>query len=341
MNFTCRFILSLLLLLSIFVNAFLLYQHKGNIKSFKESLFENLKLQEKPKKEVRPFPVENNTPLVYYAFLDNIELVQSSPINKGALEIPGSLIIRPGIYVFYDNVYDLRREGLYRFIYPGQKNHQRIVYAQNVTALLSAIAWIHSHGNSDDKKQLAEINRKALHAKLFMTCGKIASWARKVLESDAVKARIVTTLTLDSWNAYDNGHTMIEVYFENYRKWIVYDLDNNAYFTHDGSPLSLIELVKYIATGGYEVKYLASDIKLDVSNFIDHSTAYDYAFLSEFNLANEKLLRHWYRRVMQVPLIEDGDYYYFFDGANRTRIANYSRKYIYVDEWEFMRKFYH
>ena len=66
-------------------------------------------------------------------------------------------------------------------------------------------------------KKMAEINRKALRAKLFMTCGKIASWTRKVLESNGVRARIVTTLTLDSWNAHNNDHTMIEVYFDNYR----------------------------------------------------------------------------------------------------------------------------
>jgi hypothetical protein len=340
MNFTRRFVW-FLLLLSIGLNAFLLYQHKGNIKSFKKSPFENLELREKPKKEDRPFPIENNTPSVYYAFLDNIEVVQSSSINKGALELPGSLIMRPGIYVFYDKVYNVRREGLYRFIYPGQKNHQRIVYAQNVTALLSAIAWIHSHGNSDNKKKLAEINSKALHSKLFMTCGKIASWAREVLESNEVNARIVTTLTLDSWNTYDNGHTLIEVKPRDYGKWVVYDLDNNAYFTHDGIPLSLIELVKYTDTDDFNVKYLASDIKIDISNFIDHSSGYDYAFLSEFKLANEELLRDWYKRVLQVPLIQDGDYYYFFDEANRARITNYSRKYRYINKLEFMRKFYY
>jgi hypothetical protein len=328
-------------LFSIFLNALLLYQYEENIKSFKKSLFENLGLREKEKEELEPFSVKNDTPLVYYAFLNNIELVPSGSINKGGRELTQSLIMPPGTYIFCNKAYELRREGLYRFIYPGKKNLQRIVYAENVTAILSAIAWIHTHGNSDNKKVFAEINNKALCSKIFTTCGKIASWAREVLEGNEINARIVTTLTLDSWNSYDNGHTLVEVKSCEYGKWIVYDLDKNVYFIRDGIPLSLIELAKYTSTGDYDIKYLASDIKLDISNFINHSSGYDYAFLSEFNSANEKLLRHWYKRVMQVPLVQEGDYYYFFDEANRTRIINYSSKHIYINKLEFMRKFYH
>ena len=45
-----------------------------------------------------------------------------------------------------------------------------------------------------------------------------------------IRARFVLTLTLDPWNSYDNGHSMIEVYREDLKKWVLYDVDENAYF---------------------------------------------------------------------------------------------------------------
>ena len=42
---------------------------------------------------------------------------------------------------------------------------------------------------------------------------------------NGVKSRLVSSLTLDSWNSYDNGHIMIEVFRPELKKWVVYDID--------------------------------------------------------------------------------------------------------------------
>ena len=84
---------------------------------------------------------------------------------------------------------------------------------------------------------LKNSNFKALNSKIFGTCGTITIWIQEILESNNIKSRIVQTLTLDDWNTYDNGHTMIEVYHNDLQKWILYDLDSNVYFSKNGIPL--------------------------------------------------------------------------------------------------------
>lgn len=338
--FVDRLIL-LLLLVSACVNAYFLYQYKGNIKGFGKSFFHEMGLRREATKELTQYSARNDAPIVYYAFLNNVELVPGSAIQEDTSELPESLIIPPGKYIFYNREYKLEREGLYRFVYPRKENKQRIVFVGNLDSLLSAIAWIHSHGNSDNNKSFTEISNKALHSKIFLTCGRISSWAQKLLENNGVKVRIVSTLTLDSWNTYNNGHTLIEIWRNDYGKWVAYDLDNNTYLIHDKKPLNLIEFANKVASKDYDIRYLASDIRLDISNFAESLGSFDYALLSECRLANESTLKQWYKRVIQVPMILDGDSYYFFDVADRARIICYSKRYKYIDELQFMERFYH
>jgi|CXWL01.1.fsa_nt_gi hypothetical protein len=291
-------------------------------------------------KIIKPPSIESNVPFVYYAFLDKIENINSIDDVTDSVELPNSVIINPGIFKFYGKIYDLKKEGLYRFVYPEKENQQRIVYQNNIDALLSSIAWIYSHGNSDDDKKYSEINKKILHSKIFATCGSISEWTQKILQENGIKSRIVSSLTLDQWNSYDNGHILIEVYRKKYNKWVVYDLDNNAYFSKNGIPLSLIEFSEQSLNLDYEINYISSNSNLDVANFIDNKTNYDYAFLIEARFVNKESSKQWYKRVMQVPLIGDDKYNYFFNDANISRIEKYSSYYKYMHKKQFLEKFY-
>jgi hypothetical protein len=277
---------------------------------------------------------------VYYAFREGVETLTPLANEVTGADLPTTLILPTGIYRFGDGSYELSKEGLYRFVYPGKENQQRIVYEGHLDALLSSVAWIYSHGNSDDDKSFDEINRKALTSKIFATCGPIASWILRVLEGFGTKARLVQILTLDVWNDYDNGHVLVEVYHSEQKKWVVYDLDNSVYFSHHGIPLSLIEFAEHVTLDDYKLERLANDAALDVSNFIDRKSGYDYAFIMERTLADEQSIREWYKRMSQVPLIQGGKFYYFFDANNRSRIEGYSESFRYVDKREFMDRFY-
>ena len=139
--------------------------------------------------------------------------------------------------------------------------------------------------------------------KVFITCGTISAWAVDILSRNNVRARFVLTLTLDPWNSYDNGHSMIEVYREDLKKWVLYDVDENAYFTHENVPLSLVEMIERSASGDYDIKPLASDTMLDVSNFKD-GTGYEWALIGEFTRTKDGI-RRWYKRALQVPVLDN------------------------------------
>lgn len=287
----------------------------------------------------KPYSENDNRPIVFY-MIDNI----MHEVNKSSLdaekEIPYQLIMQPGSYQFLGNGYSLAKEGLYRFLLPGKVNAQRIVYENDLDALLSAISWIGTHGNSDDNKSNLELYDKALHSKLFITCGNISRWAHYLLSDLNIKSRLVASMTVDDWNTYDNGHSLIEVWRDKWNKWVLYDLDNNSYFMppEGDMPLSLVEFSKYINKDDYKIIYLSSDTRLDASSFSTPS-GYNYSFISENINVN---IRDWYRRVMQVPLIysDTEKRYFFMDSSNKDRIESYSAQYKYIQEAIFIDMFY-
>ena len=280
-----------------------------------------------------------NTSFVYHAFLENITEISISKKEKSQF-LPNSLIIKKGNYQFGNKNYELVDEGLYRFVFPTKVNQQRIVFEENIDALLSSICWIFTHGNSDDKKSYTEIEQKALQSKIFATCGPLVSWANDFLQKLNINTRIVSTLTIDPWNSYDNGHILIEIFRKNLNKWIVYDLDNSCYFMNNKSPLSLLEFVDKVKSDEYEIKKLSNKISTDISNFKDEKNKYDYAFTIEGRLANEKQLKKWYKHVIQVPLILDKRFSYFCDIKNKDRIQKYSKYNKYMNKNDFLKKFY-
>ncbi len=256
-----------------------------------------------------------------------------------AANLPDELVIAPGIYRVWGKSYDATDEGLYRFVNPGRGNRQRIVYKKDIDALLSGIAWIACHGTADDGLTRRELRKKALTGKLSLTCGPLCKFAHSLLDRAGAKSRIVSCLTLDEWNSYDNGHTLIEVFRKKWGKYIVYDLDNNAYFLRPGdeTPLSLLELAMAVSAKNYPVVVaLANDTRLDIGSFRS-AGGFDQAFLGERIQAD---LGAWYQRVMQVPLIKDGTHYYFFNKADKERIISYNSRFRYMDAEGFLKKFY-
>jgi len=290
-------------------------------------------------KILEPPTVESNIPIVYHALNEDIKFINATSSDSG-LQLPDKLIISKGVYNFFKKDYTLKEEGLYRFIYPGHINQQRIVYENDLNSLLSAICWVSSHGNSDDKKNFLEIYNKALSSKVFLTCGPIIEWIIEILKNYSIKCRIVSSLTLEEWNSYDNGHVMIEIYNDDMKKWVVYDLDNNCFFESNKKPLSFIEFFYCVKNKNYKINYLSPQSNMAISKFVDDNTNFDYNFILETKLSTEKLRRIWYKRIIQVPLITDGNFNYFFDLKNKNKIESYSSYYKFLTQENFMHRFY-
>eukprot|EP01052_Picozoa_sp_SAG31_P007040 SAG31_NODE_331_length_17518_cov_32.495042_5_plen_89_part_00 len=59
-----------------------------------------------------------------------------------------SLVVKPDKYCFEGSRYDLESQGLYQFFDLGKNvSAQRIVFDDDLDALLSAVAWIGAPGN--------------------------------------------------------------------------------------------------------------------------------------------------------------------------------------------------
>lgn len=345
-----NYCITIILASSITINiAFFVNYHqdiKRGVKTAAKSVLVKLNLRGKP--HSYPSYPYSNKPLGYYSYLGSMEPVPCTTISNisEAMELPETLIIPPGKYNVNGLLYNCENEGLYRFVNPLEDNQQRIVYKDNLIALLSSISWIVSHGNSDGSKSLDKLTLKAMKSKLFITCGTISSWAHYLLSINdvGVKSRLVSTLTLDEWNSYNNGHVLIEIYREEYGKWELYDLNQNAYFTtHDGSILSLIDFVRCVPSGEYKINYIASDAELDISGFRNKNSRYDFSFFCEAMINRP---REQYKRVIQVPMIKDGEHYYFClvgNGDvfhNQRRVESYSGSYKYLDYLDFIERFY-
>lgn len=282
---------------------------------------------------------DNNKAIVYFLKGNNVETL-AEDLAKIPADIPDRLIVPKGHYRFsgHGPGYSLTREGLYRFVAPNRENIQKIVFENDIDALLSSISWIVTHGVSDDKKTIDELTDKAKTSKLFISCGNVSQWAQALLASEGIQSRIVGGITLDEWNDYDNGHRMLEMRREDLGKWVLYDLDNNAYFIGPASKelLNLIEFSSRIANRDYEIVALSADTRVDISAF-QSGNGYDYGFFAE---AVNAEIETWYARVMQVPLINDGNYYYFFDLEHKDKLERYATYFKYIDKAEFMKKYY-
>lgn len=284
-------------------------------------------------------PENNGKAIVYFLKGNNVEILTEDS-TKIPVDIPDRLIVPKGHYRFsgHGSEYSLNREGLYRFVVPNRENIQKIVFENDIDALLSSISWIVTHGISDDKKTIDELTEKAKTSKLFITCGNVSQWAYALLASQGIKSRIVGGITLDEWNDYDNGHRMLEILRKDIGKWVLYDLDNNAYFIDPASkkPLNLIEFSSRIGNRDYEIVALSADTRVDISAF-QSGNGYDYGFFAEAVNAD---LETWYARVMQVPLINDGNHFYFFDLEHKGKLELYASYYKYIEKTEFMKKYY-
>ena len=282
---------------------------------------------------------DSDEPFGYHVLMTDIKPIPNGVLKKTAASLPNSLIIAPGKYSIFGYTYDLQEEGLYRFVHPFNQNQQRIVFGSAPQVILSSVSWIVSHGNYDDNKTNKELSQKAMGSKLFLTCGAISRWARFLLNNYNIDSRLAAGLTLDNWNSYNNGHTLLEVYEADNDRWVLYDLDNNVQIFQKETPLSLVDFVYCVGNGSYEIKYISDDIRVDISNFYDNGSNYSYAFIVERFSTNESQ-HQLYQRLMQVPMIFDNEDWYFFDDLNRTRIESYSKHYKYIDEAKFMEKFY-
>lgn len=276
-------------------------------------------------------------------YITGEEVENVNPFNPVAL--PDSLIVTPGFYTYDGQTYDMNNEGLYRFAEINGVNRQCIVYQTNVHKLLSSLSWITTHGNSDGTMTYEQLKTTAKTRKINITCGKVVGLARDILGT--TNTRQISTFALDNITNFDDGHVLLEVWRTDLSKWVLYDLDNNFVFADtNGDLLSFWEVLPLVDSGNFEMKPIASDTTMDISNF--KVSSYDAGIYFETAMATEQQKYNWLKRVFAFPTIYEGGIYYSVDStrtrdltaADTTYLTGLGITYQVMTESAFLTKYY-
>lgn len=142
---------------------------------------------------------------------------------------------------------------------------------------VTAIARHQVHGWTDDLDSPRRLSEIALHRRVRVTCGTVSLWAVDLLEDAGFDARPDMVMTLDAWNATNNGHTFVEIRTDG--RWVAYDLDRKVRWTDKaGRGLSMSEWLARVPSGDYRIVPLLGQV-------------------------NERSLRAEDQRFAQVPFV--------------------------------------
>ena len=180
--------------------------------------------------------------------------------------------------------------------------------------MVAAIAARHIHGDLDGAPSPEEIDEIVDDRPVVTTCTYVSRWAVSLLHRVGIRARTVSTLTLDPWNDHNNGHTLIEAMVRG--EWVVFDVDLGVHFTDDaGAQLSLAEWVARVPRDDYRIVPI------------------------EPGAPPASELYPLYRRVAQVPLIADGKRWWFWSDRE-ARVLSYHGSYVAMDRDAWEARFY-
>jgi hypothetical protein len=285
----------------------------------------------KAPKEMKPGTPPEPTPSALHLRMAKVRSLKPVQV-QGAPPLPSSLVIPPGRYQVHGQTYSLEKEGLCRFLLPTRENQQRIVFKNDVPALISALCWMVSHGYRDNDKGYAELVRSAKRGKLILTCHAVCVFAKELLTRHGIEARIVNGMTLCESNGYNDGHVLLEVLSG--KAWTLWDIDMHSAFRKGNRRLSLIDVLPLIGRGDYQLEPLALSIPLAVGWFERGGYAYD--LWMETLLCSEKAQRSFYQRVLMAAGIEG----HWLSASESSRRSLVLRKPGVLGRQEFLTKLY-
>jgi hypothetical protein len=183
---------------------------------------------------------------------------------------------------------------------------QASLYRGNLWLLAGNLSLMRVHGWRDQSALSApEKEERVRKGRLSITCGPTATFVAYQFNKIGVRSRIVDTLTLDEWNDYDCGHTLMEIFDPAEKRWILYDSDIGCRLRRQGRPLDLGEACRLYREGQTpELDFPAGRAAIDphADQTLPEVGAF-YSMLFDATFRSDAALHTWYRRVLQVPVI--------------------------------------
>ena len=241
---------------------------------------------------------------------------QVSPVAS-AVSLPAGLVVAPGVYAFGGQNYDCMLEGLYRFWTPMGATQNRIVYQNDVNALMSALAWLHVNGRADEALTTAQKTNAAVNSKLRMLCGKTIEWVKAICDSLGIQCRVARCLTAQTPTNYYDGHVMIEVKVGG--AWKLFDIANGSTYEASDGGVRLCDTLPLIsAVSSHSIDGDGHSVEPWVSG------AFDVTAWIENTMRTPEQKRAELERVLQIPGIDHSDgLTYFYLPAGMESASSY------------------
>lgn len=199
--------------------------------------------------------------------------------------------------------------------------------------LLKLTALTYAYGSEDEGKRIPEILLAAKSSNLHMGCGNIAKLVEQVLTHAKIESRLVAAYTRESFNGYDDSHTLLEI--RHYDNWLLYDPTFACFFEMAGKRVGLLELCERRAKG--ELFYVSQIAQPVFSTYKFNGERFDFWVEERFR---SSLLRDlWYERVLGIPLLFDGKLFYFLNEMPVPGKPG-GNHYFALSREELLKKFY-
>lgn len=292
--------------------------------------------------------------------LQGRERAPSQELSQDVQSLP--LIVRESQWVkFADRHFHLRQEGLYRFwdwgkvskpnamdmptVLDGAREYSCVIlYRKDVLTLLHSLAAVHVHGYVHGAASFEDKLKAAKRGSVSMICGETALFLCKLLPELGIQTRFLVGMRLEGpYNTYDNGHSVVEMFWPEFKKWVAVDVDLHCLFVKGRRYLSALELNQAIRRGGdFKLLRLAPGCIGGVDTTPNVAGEYSCQLYLEPVFHDSKLLKEWVCRSFAAPGIGEGGFYWLFGRtpAERKRLAEYSATYRVIDEAEWIRRFY-
>ncbi|MCX7705228.1 MAG: hypothetical protein N2115_03080 [bacterium] len=245
---------------------------------------------------------------------------------------------------FKNNIYNINREGLYRFttITKGVRNLIMIENKNSLMPILKALSKIQVHGNRDICYSLEERKNLVLSRYwISLTCGDISVLAKEILKDAGFTSRLLSALTTDDWNTYNNGHMLLEVFFPLIKRWVLVDIDMGYVFLQDDVLIDAMTFWKCVKHNRRPVFIRLSEKEIDPLWL--EKNGFSYAYMWRNIVKDENSKWNWYRRIFQSFGFQDENdkFIYLAEGRDARRVLEYRGHYATVmSEKNFAKKFY-
>ena len=255
---------------------------------------------------------------------------------KESIPLPEKFIIEPNIYSIHGDEYDCRGPGIYRFYRLPDYYEQRLVFPSQVNEVLGFIGYLWVYGRTRDIPRLD--NFDLFKEKIpFLDCYQLTLVAEMVFQKMGVQCRLVMGKHAGRWSGIDDSHCLIE--FRQKCGWYLYDPSFNCCFNSHGRPANLQDVIAGFKNGSIEILRLPGNKSCGPWLFDGH----DMSFWVAERVMSESILINWYKRVLQVPVIQSKkDKQYFFDSGiiNAQYIKQFKKNFEGLSSEQFNKRFY-